>query len=352
MKQFLTEGAVISLGKERLFIGYGARRRCRREELNLSLPAFYIPDFFLEDPKPWLQFQNYDLMTTQEFIHFLGEEGGSLQPIEWDNPYRELFRQEFDSLQELFKGSKLSKAVPYVFAEALQPMEIARLKRCLTSAAKSIQSYPGFLYGFWNHEEGMVGVTPELLYRSKGSHLETMALAGTSSKEIPPHLFIQNSKDIREHQMVVEGIQSSLSPFGEVTVGDIQVLELAHLNHLKTSIYLKLNESASNEDIASILHPTPALGAFPKVEGGRWLKAFAEKLPRGRYGAPFGVVQPQQKQTQCLVAIRNIQWDSKWIRIGAGCGVIKESCPEKEWAEIQLKMNAIQRTLALDRGLL
>jgi menaquinone-specific isochorismate synthase len=52
-------------------------------------------------------------------------------------------------------------------------------------------------------------------------------------------------------------------------------------------------------------------------------------------------------ETLCLVAIRNMQWDENGSRMGAGCGIVKESLPEREWQEVQQKLSSIQIMLGL-----
>ena len=81
------------------------------------------------------------------------------------------------------------------------------------------------------------------------------------------------------------------------------------------------------------LHPTPALGAFPKEAGFTWLENYNQQMPRGRYGAPVGCLL--NNQATCIVAIRNVQWKGSQAKIGAGCGIVKESVLENEWNEIR-----------------
>jgi len=48
-----------------------------------------------------------------------------------------------------------------------------------------------------------------------------------------------------------------------------------------------------------------------------------------------------------LVAIRNIQWDKNKSYIGSGCGIVKKSELNKEWAELTLKRNSVKKYLGL-----
>jgi menaquinone-specific isochorismate synthase len=120
-------------------------------------------------------------------------------------------------------------------------------------------------------------------------------------------------------------------------------LRLKTLTHLRTPIQLELTQTADTAALVKALHPTPALGAFPKEEGVEWLKAFDSRTPRKHYGAPLGCCYGNS--ISIVVAIRNVQWTPNGLAIGAGCGVIAESKQEREWNEIQLKTEAIFETL-------
>ena len=83
-------------------------------------------------------------------------------------------------------------------------------------------------------------------------------------------------------------------------------------------IELTLYERFHFDELVRRLHPTPALGAFPFNEGKKWLEAFEMHTPRQFYGAPVGFHHPGLGLSPCFVAIRNVQWNSSGMRIGAG----------------------------------
>ncbi|HEY4831978.1 MAG TPA: chorismate-binding protein, partial [Waddliaceae bacterium] len=95
-------------------------------------------------------------------------------------------------------------------------------------------------------------------------------------------------------------------------------------------------------EVVEMLHPTPALGAFPRILGKTWLMDYQTKMNRGRYGAPVGYYYPSKEEGECFVAIRNVQWVGPEAQIGAGCGIVAQSVFEQEWDEIQLKIQSIK----------
>lgn len=348
LSQFIESGAIFSLNKETLLVGYGKCRWTTRAKLDHTKPAYYLPDFFLVNEAPWLQFDECSETSPENLINELQSNiSNCSQKLEWNNPYQQQFNKEFASLQNLIHQSILQKAVPYVFSSSESKMDQDRLKQCLLNALNSFLKHPGHLYGLWDQSHGMLGITPELLFRSEKGILETMALAGTCAKEKQIQSFMQNPKEIKEHHFVIEGIKASLGPYGKVEIGDMQVMELAHLNHLYTPIKVQLNNHVNYERLVKVLHPTPALGAFPRLQGERWLKVYDQKIPRGRFGAPAAIYIPTLDLFHCVVAIRNVHWNADGMKLGAGCGVIKESQVDKEWAEINLKIGAIRGNLGL-----
>jgi menaquinone-specific isochorismate synthase len=95
------------------------------------------------------------------------------------------------------------------------------------------------------------------------------------------------------------------------------------------------------------LHPTPALGAFPKKDGRTWLLDYENRgVPRMRLGAPFGAIS-SQGFCRTVVAIRNLQWKNSTLWIGAGCGIINQSLVDREWQEILGKIRSVKKLFGL-----
>ncbi len=344
----IESGALMSLDRDFLLIGYGPYQRLQnRRHLDPRYPAFYFPDFFLHDSYPWFQYANWCEVKIKEVEQELKGPFDS-SALEWSTPHQNLFQQAFVQLQQDFAVGKLQKAVPYAFTYSPAKMTPSRWQNSLKKALNYIRNYSGYLYGFWHHHEGLLGVTPEILFQCHQPYrLQTVALAGTCSQQSCQAAFKCDAKQLHEHQVVIEDIKSSLQKFGTVHIGELQILSLPVLSHLMTPIEVELSISADFEEIVQALHPTPAIGAFPSEKGALWLREYQKQLDRGRYGAPAGFIYPQQEKIQCLVAIRHVQWDERGMRIGAGCGVVKESQYKQEWKEINLKMDAIRDLLSL-----
>lgn len=343
---FLQSGAIISDDSGSCLVGYGRPVWKTFKELDLQQPAFYFPNFFLEKDKPWVQYPYMAKIRSHEEL--IWEDLSIAELPEWSKPDQKLFQECFVDLKQRIQSRQLQKGVPYLFTTTPTQMTHARLHRSLLHALRRWQSGTSHLYGYWESGQGVLGLTPELLftYDQGCQRVQTMALAGTCPKGLK-NSFGQNAKEQHEHALVVEGIKQHLQPFGSVSIGQMQVLELPRLCHLLTPIEVQLNRFVSFEELVQSLHPTPALGAFPKEAGHQWLQYWNQHLPRGYYGAPAGFIDLSTGVMKCLVAIRQVQWNQKGMRIGAGCGVVSQSELDQEWAEIHLKLQAIRENLDL-----
>lgn len=345
---FITSGSIIRIDADRYLIGWG--RRSRFEKMPDSIgPLFYFPDFFLSHAAPWIQHEHAAIVHYDDLMSCTPSDFSSPR-LTWKNPYFDHFQKTFEELKTLFSAGSLRKAVPYVFEESDASISRTKLISALTKILSFARSQPLQIYGCWDEKEGLLGASPEILFKYSDEGfglLETAAVAGTTNNEYTPSNLLDDSKEVFEHQVVVEGIVESLSLFGSVKAGQMQLLPLPKLSHLMTPIHLEMREKIDFLSIVHALHPTPALGAFPRKEGMKWLRSYQQKIPRERYGAPVGYILDGGKQAKCIVGIRNIQWTPKGSQIGAGCGVVPDSFLEKEWQEINLKISSIKEMMSL-----
>ncbi|MBA3815287.1 MAG: chorismate-binding protein [Parachlamydiaceae bacterium] len=355
IKQWLINGAIISLSPGRLLLGWGERSHFASAKEASQRSSFYFPDFFLKEKYPWFQYENTQEIEAENLLRLLCAEETTLEATlshssrsyTWENNFNPLFCRTFNDLKQKMTAGELVKAVPFIFETSTSSMTASQLIQSICNSLKYMSKHPAYLYGFWDQTEGMLGLTPEILFRSKeGRQLETMACAGTCGKEVDIQQFFKDPKEAKEHQWVVQGINNALKNFGTVHIGERQILSLPTLNHLITSISVELHSALNFDKIVSALHPTPALGAFPRLAGMRWLESYQQHINRRRFGAPVAYLK-EDGVTACYVAIRNVQWDQAGMLIGAGCGIVATSQMDSEWKEINLKLKAIKEMLRL-----
>jgi menaquinone-specific isochorismate synthase len=334
--------AFIQTAPGRLFVGWGPFEQLpfRKPER----PAFYIADFFLDDPHPWRHPAEWEEITFEELAGRFPPAGAA--SIEWEPLGIETFRPLFESAKEAMERGAFSKIVPVLFESgrvddraSLWP---AMLRRLATLA-------PGLhAYGYWYQNHGLAGATPEVLFESDGRGYRTMALAGTRAADHAEELLL-DPKEMREHRFVVDDIVRRLAPFGNVEVEPIGVLTLPSLAHLATAIRFEESgpERMSFTDMIRRLHPTAALGVSPRCDAGeRWLREADRGVKRRTFGAPFGL-ELEDHRARALVAIRNAQWQGEALRIGSGAGIIAESRLEREFEELRAKREQVKALLGL-----
>jgi len=200
------------------------------------------------------------------------------------------------------------------------------------------------------------GATPELLVAKSGNALATMALAGSIARgrslaqdDLLATQLLNSAKDRHEHQLVVDAVRAHLSDLThELSVApEPTVLRLRNIQHLLTPIQGRLAQPADGIfPLVQRLHPTPALGGVPSDRALAFLR-HAEPVPRGWYAAPVGWVDSALDGV-FAVAIRSAitQHDRAWLY--AGAGIVRESQPEREWAETALKFRPMLGALGAE----
>lgn len=341
IEEFLRDGSIMELENGNYLIGYG-QRIWLTEPVE---PSFFFPDFFLETTRPWCTHEHIIEISSEELHNLLLEDYHEVSLPEWKLPEPFLFARTFAELQRSFAKGELQKAVPYILLGSQDQMMQGRLRHSLLHAMQATYGKPTRLYGYWQEKCGLLGVTPEPLLTLNDLSLSTVACAGTCAPHVSEEVFMNSVKEQYEHQLVVDGITTSLKPFGDVTIHKRRSVDYTHLRHMITPIDLQLKEDTDVMTLITALHPTPALGAYPRDTGMRWLKHYQSLVPRKHFGAPVGYTRNQI--TECVIAIRNVQWNSHSMAIAAGCGIVPQSHCEQEWKEILLKMQTIQQTLGL-----
>lgn len=304
--------------------------------------SLYAPNYLMTSQKSWLNGVNWRWIEKKELDAFAHEVLGTreLDPLNWVEPDFHDFDTLFTRVQTAFTETTLQKAVPVVFAHCEQPLDFSHRVQSLRHLARSKLSR--WIYGYWTSDQGLLGATPELLFSRNGLKLQTMALAGTASQK---GLLLNDPKEWTEHQLVVEDLRSLLGPLGYLQVSETFEWDVGSLVHLRTDLNLDLKEEWPDETLVKKLHPTPALGVFPRELKENWWHQLSLE-DRRHFGAPFGL-RVKNQGAEMIVAIRGIQWDSRGIQLGSGCGVVKDSRLEKEWQELSLKRQSVRKALGL-----
>lgn len=220
-----------------------------------------------------------------------------------------------------------------------------------TAFEKLVQLYPTtFAYCFFHPKVGIwLGATPEQLLKANETEFVTMALAGTQ-KETGSNTVVWQKKEQEEQQFVTDYIVEKVKNVAsKVLVSKPYNLKAGSIWHIKTDISGTLNSSSSLQQVIQLLHPTPAVCGLPKDES----KAFIlenENYDRAFYTGFLGELNLENK-TDLFVNLRcmEIELASKFAITKAhlfmGCGITKDSIPEKEWEESSNKSTTMKKIL-------
>jgi isochorismate synthase len=179
-----------------------------------------------------------------------------------------------------------------------------------------------------------------------------MALAGSAprgaTEEEDQRLgneLLQNLKNQEEHRVVVTTIHDVLAnSCSRVWVADTpHLLKLKNIQHLETAITGSLLPGHSILEAIEDLHPTPAVGGFPRQSALAAIRAY-EQLDRGWYAGPIGWIGASGNG-EFAVALRSALVDGNQATLFAGCGIVAASQPESEFAESCLKLEVMLRGL-------
>ena len=241
----------------------------------------------------------------------------------------------------------LARKAVFGFAETLDPVSLlARLQ----------EATPGCFHFYFQPEVGtaFVGASPERILRRQGTTLASEAVAGTRPRgastradaELLEEL-LGSDKEQREHAYVRESIQQTLASFSETLRADAlpSEMKLARGRHLYSRFQGTLHPDVRTMDVLRALHPTPAVGGYPKAEALQAIRQL-EKFDRGWYAGPVGWIGPEA--AEFAVAIRSGLVQPERLSLFSGAGIVDGSVPEAEWQEIEHKISDFLSVFGLD----
>jgi menaquinone-specific isochorismate synthase len=230
-------------------------------------------------------------------------------------------------------------------AEAAAPIDSLAAFRRLRASAAGRQT--AFL--FRRGGATFFGATPELLVASRGTHLSTEALAGTRRPEETMEDLEKSDKNRREHAIVVESIVEALAPLcRRLEVAPARVRRLRGLSHLLTAISGELPAPLHVLELAARLHPTPAVGGWPRRPALDFL-AGQEKEPRGWYAGPIGYFD-DRGDGELRVALRSAIVCGRRATLYAGAGIVAGSAAPAELEEMKAKAAPMLAALGVPRA--
>jgi isochorismate synthase len=262
---------------------------------------------------------------------------------------------------EHFEGA-VERAVERIRAGALEKVVLAREVQVHAPRAHDPgavlnvlrEGFPAcYVFAVGRGDATFLGATPELLLRRDGERASTLALAGSTRRSADPavddHLgeaLLRSDKDREEHAIVVRRIAHALRPHAVWVTHAPQPLlvRIANIQHLATPIRAQLSQPVGAMALASVLHPTPAVGGEPFAAAEPLIPQL-EGFDRGWYAGPIGWTDANGDGELC-VALRCALLRNSVAHCYAGVGVVRDSLPAAELAETEVKLQALLPVLA------
>ena len=197
-----------------------------------------------------------------------------------------------------------------------------------------------------------IGATPERLVRAEGRTYRTAAVAGSIRRGADPAEdaalaaeLLASEKEREEHAVVVRAIRRQLAPISDrlEIAPEPGVLVLRHVQHLVTEVAGTLRVQEGLLALAGRLHPTPAVGGEPRDLALAMIDEH-EGFDRGWYAGPVGWLSADG-DGELMVALRCGLVEDRRVTLYAGCGIVADSDPDREWEESRIKMRAVAAAL-------
>ncbi len=258
--------------------------------------------------------------------------------------YRSLVEKSISAIEENdFEKVVVSRIKKINLDDSFDPIEaFQKLATAYPNAFISLVSIHNV--GTW------LGASPEILVNINGDQFKTVALAGsqplkpgTNSKDVA-----WTQKEIEEQALVSRYI---INCFKKIRLREFeehgpQTVIAGNILHLNTDLIVDMratNFPQLGSVMLELLHPTSAVCGMP-LENAFPFIIENEGYDREFYSGYLGAVN-FQNQTNLFVNLRCLQLLKEEAIIYAGAGITKDSDPEKEWEETELKMNTLLQVL-------
>jgi isochorismate synthase len=252
-------------------------------------------------------------------------------------------------------------AAAAIRARAMQKVVLAREVRLQAETAfdigaaleRLVAAYPTcYVFAVGQGERTFLGATPERLVRFEDGQLRAACLAGSERRGATAEedrqlgdALLASDKNREEHAIVVRALCDGLASLcDELTVpGEPVLLSVSNVHHLYTPVTARPRAGVGLLDAVERLHPTPAVGGFPRAAALTYIRQH-EGLDRGWYAAPVGWLG-HDGAGEFAVALRSALVDGASASLFAGCGIMGDSDPAREYAESWLKFRPMLAAL-------
>lgn len=216
-------------------------------------------------------------------------------------------------------------------------------------ALRSINPSP-YMYYLHLGDFYIVGASPELLVRVEDRVASTHPIAGTRprGKDATEDLALEeelknDEKERAEHIMLVDLGRNDIGRISEPgTVVVTQLMDVerySHVMHLVSHVQGRLRTGLSQFDALRACFPAGTVSGAPKIRAMEII-AELEREKRGPYAGAVGYFDFSGNM-DTAITIRTIVIKDDTAYIQAGCGIVADSIPQREYQESLSKAQAL-----------
>ena len=264
--------------------------------------------------------------------------------------YKE-FRECVASLREHIRAGDIFQAVLAERFECTTPISAIDIFSELYGSDPAAYT---FFFSFSSGE--FLGASPEALLKVEEGRMITHPIAGTKPRGGTPAHDRALAKNLRasrkegaEHLMLVDLARNDIgrvAKAGSVRVNFFRTLKkFSNVMHLVSEVEGVLDSSQSPLDALEACFPAGTLSGAPKIRAMQLLSKL-EKVDRGLYGGAVIALDPAAKFLESCIAIRCMEKKGDLAILRAGAGIVADSKPELEYAEISHKLRSVRQALA------
>ncbi len=202
----------------------------------------------------------------------------------------------------------------------------------------------------------VVGSSPEALVRLSGRSASLRPIAGTRPRGADPESDARNERELKadpkenaEHVMLVDLARNDLGRVaraGSVHVDPYRCIErYSHVMHIVSGVCGELASGQDAFDLFAATFPAGTLVGAPKVRAMQIIDEL-EPVRRGLYGGTVGYFGARGDMDHAIT-IRTLVFEGDEYSYQAGAGIVADSSPAAEHAEVLAKSAALRRALEL-----
>ena len=220
-------------------------------------------------------------------------------------------------------------------------------------ALRSINPSP-YLFYFDYGSFKIFGSSPEAQIQIKNGEASIYPIAGTFRRSGNDQedaalaaKLMQDEKENSEHVMLVDLARNDLSRDSkEVNVEVFKEIQYySHVIHLVSKVTGKLHEGTSPLKLATDTFPAGTLSGAPKHMAMTLINTY-ENVNRGFYGGAIGFVGFKGDFNKAIM-IRTFLSKDNTLIYQAGAGVVAQSEPASELREVNNKLEALRKAIAM-----